>query len=31
MSTGISFIAIIIGAAVLFGIVGLIWHFASKD
>ena len=30
MSMGISFIAII-GAAVLFGIVGLIWHFASKN
>jgi len=27
---GISFIAII-GAAVLFGIVGLIWYFASKN
>ncbi len=32
MSMGISFTFIaIIGAAVLFGIVGLIWHFASKN
>jgi len=27
---GISFIAII-GAVVLFGIVGVIWHFASRN
>jgi len=27
---GISFIAII-GAVVLFGVVGLIWYFASKN
>ena len=30
VSSGIPFVAII-GAAVLFGIVGLIWYFASKN
>ena len=28
---GISFIAIIIGAVLVFAIVGAIWHFTSKD
>ena len=28
---GVSFISLIIGAAVVFAIVGAIWHFTSKD